>query len=148
MNPEMAFDEINASVKNSIEEFFTYELQRPEILNRIGENIIVFDFIRETVAKEIFDKMLANIFAAIEENFDIQISICDEVRSKVEKICTCDLAMGGRGIGNKLEDSFINPISRALFEMSPQKNDIFEITDIQRDELSWILSIEKKSTSA
>ena len=33
-------------------------LNRPEILNRIGDNIIVFDFIRYESRSEIFDQMI------------------------------------------------------------------------------------------
>lgn len=30
--------------------------------------------------------------------------------------CCADLAHGGRGIGNRLETTLINPLARALFE--------------------------------
>ena len=39
-------------------------LNRPEILNRIGENIIVFDFIRAGIADQIFDGMVEAILPA------------------------------------------------------------------------------------
>lgn len=52
------FDDVQARVKNEIERHFKFVLNRPEILNRIGENIIVFDFIRPDVVEQIFQQMI------------------------------------------------------------------------------------------
>lgn len=49
----MSYEEVQKSVRKGIEEYFKLQLGRPEILNRIGENIVVFDFIREDVANEV-----------------------------------------------------------------------------------------------
>jgi hypothetical protein len=41
-----AFPDVQAKVRSEIERYFKTVLNRPEILNRIGDNIVVFDFIR------------------------------------------------------------------------------------------------------
>ncbi len=40
--------------------------------------------------------------------------------------------MGGRGIGNVLEDIFINPLSRSLFEIDAQEGDTILVTKLCR----------------
>ena len=58
VTPEETFDAVKRKVRSEIEKHFKQVLNRPEILNRIGENVIVFDFIRGDVANEIFDQMV------------------------------------------------------------------------------------------
>ena len=53
--------EVEAVVRRAIEDHFRYRLERPEILNRIGDNIVVFNFIDEAAAHEIYDLMLKNV---------------------------------------------------------------------------------------
>ena len=43
---DMDYAEVEKNVRRAIEDYFKLELGRPEILNRIGENIVVFDYIR------------------------------------------------------------------------------------------------------
>lgn len=47
---QMPYQEMSARVREAIEDYFKLQLGRPEILNRIGENIVVFDYIRPDVA--------------------------------------------------------------------------------------------------
>jgi ATP-dependent Clp protease ATP-binding subunit ClpA len=56
--PSEEFTVVQSKVRAEISRHFKLTLGRPEILNRIGENIIVFDFIRPDVAEEIFSAML------------------------------------------------------------------------------------------
>src|SRR6266576_3869983 len=58
VTPEETFEGVKRKVRSEIEKHFKQVLNRPEILNRIGENVIVFDFIRPEVADEIFDQMV------------------------------------------------------------------------------------------
>jgi hypothetical protein len=44
-----AFTDVQAKVRLEIERYFKTVLNRPEILNRIGDNIVVFDFIRPSI---------------------------------------------------------------------------------------------------
>lgn len=56
--PGEPFEAVQGKVHSEIERYFKLVLNRPEILNRIGENIIVFDFIRADVAEQIFTQMV------------------------------------------------------------------------------------------
>ena len=113
---DCTYQEINDRMRTAISEHFRFELQRPELLNRFGDNIVVFDFIREDVANEIFEKMLSNIVTRVQSELGIELLLSNDVVSTVRRYCTSDLTNGGRGIGNRLETVFINPLSRELLE--------------------------------
>jgi len=115
VTPENPFEEVRSRVRTEIENYFKLVLNRPEILNRFGENIIVFDFIRPAVAESIFDGMVTSVLAdAAESGYDVAIS--PGARTALRHLCTTDLANGGRGIRNKIEAHLINPLARALFD--------------------------------
>jgi ATP-dependent Clp protease ATP-binding subunit ClpA len=54
------YSSVQQKVRSEIDKHFKQVINRPELLNRMGENVIVFDFVREKVAVEIFDAMVAN----------------------------------------------------------------------------------------
>ncbi|PRC92899.1 AAA family ATPase [Solimicrobium silvestre] len=110
------YELVETKIRSSIEDYFKFKLARPELLNRIGDNIVVFNFITPDVAERIFDGMLKNIARRLYEQFKLQLSMPSTVRSALLERCVRDLSNGGRGIGNALEAAFINPLSRALFE--------------------------------
>ncbi len=106
---------VEERVRTAIQDYFKFKLSRPEILNRLGDNIVVFGFITGAVAGQIFDGMLANVVARVQEEHQLELVLSDAVRAQLRTTCTRDLTQGGRGIGNCLESAFINPLSRALF---------------------------------
>ena len=109
---------VETNIKTAIEHHFKYKLSRPEILNRIGDNIVVFNFITPPVAELIFTGMLKNIARRLDEEFKLQLVLKDSVRACLLARCVGDLSNGGRGIGNRLEADLINPLARALFAQS------------------------------
>lgn len=139
VTPDMSYSEIREKLIDAIQDHFKYRLGRPEILNRIGENIVVFDFLRPEHARGVLNKMLRNLRLKLEDEHKIQLSIDLYVENKLyEEICS-DLSMGGRGIGNKLEKIFINPLSTLLFELSPSAGDKVYVKDIIQDGNEWRL---------
>jgi ATP-dependent Clp protease ATP-binding subunit ClpA len=115
VTPEEALEVMRAKVRGEIERHFKFEISRPELLNRIGENIIIFDFIRSEAAREIFDAMTARIL--------------DDIRAEAG-LCLSDLSNGGRGVRNQLEAHFVNPLARGLFALEPKPGDRFRIDDV------------------
>jgi len=116
VTPEEPYTEVERKVRAEIESYFKTQLGRPELLNRIGENVVVFDFIRPEVATQIFDKMVANILERLADRQKIQISMPEGVRDALRERCLKDLSNGGRGVGNQLEAWLINPLGRGLFD--------------------------------
>lgn len=47
--------------------------------------------------------------------------------------------MGGRGIGNKLEEVFINPLSLLMLELDAKQGDTILVTSLTSDGISWRL---------
>jgi ATP-dependent Clp protease ATP-binding subunit ClpA len=139
VTPDMPYSKIREKLIDAIQDHFKYRLGRPEILNRIGENIVVFDFLRPEHARGVLNKMLRNLRLKLEDEHKIQLSIDPYVENKLyEEVCK-DLSMGGRGIGNKLEKIFINPLSTLLFELSPSAGDKVYVKDIIQDGNEWRL---------
>ena len=139
----VSFDEpyknVEKKIKDSIEEYFKFQINRPEILNRIGENIVVFDFIRKVNAIKIYEKMLQNIVQKLEDDYKISLHLSTGVKEIVKENVTNDLNMGGRGIGNQLEELFINPLADLLFELTPQEKDTVNIDAINKNDTEWVM---------
>ena len=129
VQPHEPFETVTRNVKSEIERHFKLVLNRPELLNRIGENIIVFDFIRPDVAEQIFEQMVSSILLGIEKQ-GLVISISNNAKQILNNCCLTDLSNGGRGIRNQLETHLINPLSRAIFDNDLQVGTAYQITDI------------------
>src|SRR5690606_23752925 len=67
ITPEMSYDEIEQRIKSAVADHFTGVLNRPELLNRFGDNVVVFDFISGEAAHKIFDLQFANICRRVAE---------------------------------------------------------------------------------
>ncbi|MDO5435991.1 MAG: AAA family ATPase [Clostridia bacterium] len=113
---DMPYDEVRAKVRAAVEDHFKLELGRPEILNRIGENIVVFDYIRPEAAELILRSQVDKIIANLREQKKIDIVIGDTAYDHLREAALRDLSNGGRGIGNQVESLLINPLSRWLFD--------------------------------
>ena len=114
---DQPFAEMQTKVRAEIEAHFKLVLNRPEILNRIGENIIVFDFIRPEVAEQIFEAMVGTILRDAQAS-GFQITFASSAKAALRDLCVSDLSNGGRGVRNKLEAHLINPLARALFDQN------------------------------
>ena len=102
-------------------------------MNRLGDNIVVFNFITPEVAKQIFQKQLLNVQTRVQACHGLTLEIAPEVIEKLTNLCTNPetLANGGRGIGNRIETLFVNPLSRALFDRVANGPAIVNVTDIE-----------------
>lgn len=130
VTPDEDYAQISQKVKEAIENYFKYELGRPEILNRIGENIVVFDFIRPETAKLILDSQMDKIITSLRVEKNIKLVISEAARDTLlQKACE-NLKNGGRGIGNVVEDALINPLSRFLFDEGVTNDSEIEIQEI------------------
>lgn len=122
----MPYNEVAQKVRNAIEAYFKLELGRPEILNRIGENIVVFDYIRPEIAQQILDAQIKKIIKTVKTEKQIELNLSDEVHKVLLDVAQNNLNNGGRGIGNIVESHLINPLARFLFD-----NDIFENASVE-----------------
>ncbi|QDH68913.1 AAA family ATPase [Marilutibacter alkalisoli] len=126
VTPDAPFERVQARIRDEIEQHFKLVLNRPEILNRIGENIIVFDFIRPDVGGQIFEQMVEATLADLSAQ-SLQVALAPQARESLRALCLADLSHGGRGIRNQLEACLINPLARSLFDMDAAAGEAFEI---------------------
>ena len=138
---EMSYEEVEKKIKSAIEDYFKFKLSRPEILNRIGDNIVVFNFIEKEIAKQIFVKMLTNIKARIFDIHHQRLEIHPNVLKRLEEFVLSDLSNGGRGIGNRLETCFINPLSRSLFDLELEGRQAITVTSLHIENNVYCLDL-------
>lgn len=140
VTPDMEYPEVQKRVRQAIEDYFKLELGRPEILNRIGENIVVFDFIRPAVARQILDAQVSRIVKSLAAEKGIELVITDKARSVLAAKAICNLGNGGRGIGNIVESLLINPLARYLFDEGIRGNARITLNDIDAENMPYALS--------
>lgn len=116
VSPDMPYNEVSHQVRSAVERYFKLDLGRPEILNRIGENIVVFDFIRPDTAASILNAQLMKIAGNLQSEHKITLTYADAAYKFLLEKSLGNLENGGRGIGNVVESCLINPLARYLFE--------------------------------
>lgn len=135
VSADSAFNEVQSKVKKEIERHFKLVLNRPEILNRMGENIIVFDFIRADVAEQIFQQMVDGVIEDIQSQ-GLYLSFTQEALNSLKTIALADLSNGGRGIRNQIEAYLLNPLARELFKLNPKAGQKLMVTQLQIGQLT------------
>jgi ATP-dependent Clp protease ATP-binding subunit ClpA len=133
VSPDDPFVAVQARVRSEIDRHFKLILNRPEILNRIGDNILVFDFIRPDVALPIFEGMMNGVVADVQHVQGVTIELEASARDALRSACLQDLSNGGRGIRNKVESLFINPLARAMFDSDVGRGGSLAITSLEVD---------------
>ena len=127
------FPVVQARVRAEIERHFKMVLNRPEILNRIGDNVLVFDFVRAETAKEILGNMVDGILRDVEATQGIEVTLTEDARLRLVELGLADLSNGGRGIRNKVETHLVNPLARALFDADAKANERWIVTSLEPD---------------
>ena len=138
-------DEMKDHIISAIKDYFKLQLGRPEILNRIGDNFVVFDFIREDVAQLILNSQLEKIVANIQTAKGITITISSEVKDILIQKSFGNLENGGRGIGNIVEKMFINPLARFIFDEKIKEGTELNVTNIEENNGVSTIKCEVKS---
>jgi len=137
---DMGPDEVRVKVKEAISDYFKLELGRPEILNRIGENIVVFDYIGKEAASEILHARLGKIAETLRTENGITVDL-SKVEDKLLELAMRNLENGGRGINNIVEKALINPLARHIFDEHVGRGEHREVIDIleedSRFDLVW-----------
>lgn len=110
---------------------------KPEVVNRIGNNIVVFDFIREEVTKLIVKAQINKINKNIKKLKKIEVVTNEEILEYYYKLAQEQKVreMGGRGIGNLIEEKYINKLSDYMFDSRNEKGEI--LTFIENGEIDF-----------
>ena len=140
--PEMDREEAEGRVMGEIKRFFVEDLGRPELLNRLGNNVVVFDFIDRDAGDRILTLLLENVARRIEREYRAEIVLSDEVRRELAEIALADLSNGGRGIGSAVEQALVNPLARQLIGNTPGVGEQVKITGMRRNGALFELDCE------
>jgi hypothetical protein len=58
---------------------------------------------------------MKRVLLAVREEHGVTVDFTEAALTEIEELCTYDLFDGGRGIGNRVEAVFVNPLAHALF---------------------------------
>lgn len=123
------YDDVKQKVTEGVQSYFKHLLGRPELLNRIGQNVVVFDFIRPETMRQILEqKVLQSIRAQILERWKLNVEFTPQVIEQLVSIGGGDVASGGRGIGNLAESALLNPLARVIFQRKVDEQPIEGVT--------------------
>jgi energy-coupling factor transporter ATP-binding protein EcfA2 len=113
VKPGEPYEEIKKKVEESMRIYF-----KPEVINRIGENIVVFDYISESASRAIVKSKIEKINSNIKKKKNISVQITEEGLRRFNELCREDKPRenGGRGIGNVIEDRYLNPLAEYMFD--------------------------------
>lgn len=139
VTPNDDFETVRGKIRAEIDRHFKQVINRPELLNRMGENIIVFDFIREDIAREILDGMITATLGDLARQ-DIAVILAQDVRHTLEGMCLADLSNGGRGIRNRVEANLVNPLARLIFERGAGPGTRLSVTGIERGKVTRLVA--------
>jgi len=116
VTPDMPYDEMRRRILEEIRNHFNFVLGRPEILNRFGDNFVVFDFIKPPVDEAIVDLLLERLVHAAKDGMKIELAVAPAAREALVDLARQSLQHGGRGVRNVVDAALVNPLSRALFD--------------------------------
>ncbi|WP_280764213.1 AAA family ATPase [Prescottella agglutinans] len=109
------YAEVESTIRAAVGEHFTKDIGRPELLNRIGDNIVVFDFISPDTAAELVHMFIRNVTERVYATTGTRVTVADGVIGELVAAAQERLDFGGRGVGSVVETMLVNPLSRALF---------------------------------
>ena len=130
------------TIRDAVERHFRHELQRPELLGRLGDNIVVFNPIGGTIAEDLANQFLDTILSNVRIRVGNNVAITDTARAALISAVTSqtELEAGGRGITTALENRLTNPLGRILFGLGRDQN--VTITGIRTDDSQPNLDFE------
>ena len=129
------YQSVHDKILYGVRHYFNDELGRPELLNRIGNNILVFDYIRKDSLRPILSKQIKNIAKNLWADKHIQLYVTQEAEDDLYSFAEADLpkGQGGRGIGNMMEEVLINPLARFMFDNSVIRDTLVTVEKIYKE---------------
>lgn len=111
-----SYRELAPILKGAIEDHFKLTLGKPELLNRIGDNIVIYDFIRPDVAREILSAQVAALLSRHTTERGIRVTLADEAFDYLYERVLDSLENNGRGIRNVVQSYLEELLDGYLFD--------------------------------
>lgn len=135
-----SYETIKENVMVNIKNYFEKELSRPEILNRFGNNFVIFDYIREDAIDTIVKSKITKIIFNLRNTHNVNVEISDVVIAHIKELSLGKLEFGGRGIVNLIDDVLVNPLSKIFIQIGDISGKYIKITGVsENDELTYEL---------
>lgn len=112
------YEDICVRVRDEMNNFF-----KPEFLGRIGDNVVIFNFIDDETAGQILRQKVDAVNRNVAAGHLGATVVATEPALQVlhDRALQPDVKeKGGRGIGNLVESAYLNPLSDFLFEHRAQ----------------------------
>ncbi len=125
ISPDEPYDQIRNKIIDAMKMRY-----KPEVINRFGENILVFNYIDEISSKEIAKSQIDNINLNYQKNNKIAIKLHENAYELLYSLCWEDepRSNGGRGIGNVIEAHYLNQLAEFIFDNNCKENEIINVT--------------------
>ena len=109
---------ISAHFQKHVARFFAEELSRPELLNRLGGNIVTFNPLEDAGARrKIVEGHLARIreeFAARYRVEQYTLMVSPEVTDELARTKESEARFGARGLANDIHQAVVVPLARQV----------------------------------
>ena len=130
IDPALTDEDTRKAFKDRVREHFVQEMGRPELLNRIGDNIVAFNFVRDRdFLVDIMRSKLNLLKSQLKEKYGIRTIRIEDEQEFLRKIAgEIDPAMGGRGAITIITRAFIDPIAKFLFSEISEKGSCIDKT--------------------
>ncbi|ALA97031.1 ATP-dependent Clp protease regulatory subunit [Spiroplasma kunkelii CR2-3x] len=116
VDDNLSFLEIEKQFIQKVSDHFRTELKRPELLGRIGNNIIPFNFIKDINFKaKLITQKLQPIQTAVWEKYKIKLEFMDLPQILPIIIQDADDKKGGRDLLNSIEKHVVDGLSSFIF---------------------------------
>ena len=135
-------EETELLIRNAVRAHFTERLGRPELLNRLGDGIVVFDFVDDHTAAAILDLLVANVATRVRREYGSDLRLTPDAREQLLALALTNLDQGGRGIGTVVETALVNPLARQLFD-TPTAGGSITVDEIVTDGRTYGLGLSK-----
>jgi hypothetical protein len=127
-NHTLTRSEFEKQMSNAIKNHFDTNIGRPELLNRFGDNFLVFNYISVEAMRDILRQKLGTVKKSLLEDKKISLSWADVVFDKLLNHANEYRDKGGRGIVTLVEKHFINPLVRLIADQSINQKTHLDIT--------------------
>lgn len=111
-------EEVQRQFIGAVRRHFVEEMKRPELLNRIGDNVVPFNFIKGgNFLVNIARAKLEPLRRGLNEKYGIQeLRFVDEVAALTAIAAKVESRNGGRGVLTALEKYLLDPLAEYLFD--------------------------------
>ena len=117
VNSDIEPSRVKSQFIKKVQEHFVDTLGRPELLNRIGNNIVAFNFIdNPAVFKDIARVKFKTIEAFVKERYKATLIFENEEEAFRMIADKAGKQNGGRGLLNVIETVIVNPLSEFIFQ--------------------------------